>query len=256
MSFRYRLEFIAFRVFAWMIEVLPERLALGMCAGMGWLGGVVLRIRRADVDRHLAQAFPERDSTWRGRVARDSYRHFAREAAMTFRLSRMDPRDVVRRTEMEGFEEFREAVEEGAGAVVVSGHLGNWEIAGASAAARGVPMDVVAHRQKNPLFDRYLVETRARLGLNVMVKNDAFRLARRSLAAGSGRRLRRGSEHPEARRLRGLLREPRRDPQGPGPVRSSERSADLSWHRHPPPRLAVALQGQSRKGACSARRTD
>ena len=184
MSFRYRLEFIAFRVFAWMIEVLPERLALGMCAGMGWLGGVVLRIRRADVDRHLAQAFPERDSTWRGRVARDSYRHFAREAAMTFRLSRMDPRDVVRRTEMEGFEEFREAVEEGAGAVVVSGHLGNWEIAGASAAARGVPMDVVAHRQKNPLFDRYLVETRARLGLNVMVKNDAFRLARRSLAAG------------------------------------------------------------------------
>lgn len=182
--FRYRLEFLAFRVLAWMIGVLPERAALGMCATLGWLGGVVFRVRRSDVDRHLALAFPEQDSAWRARIARDSYRHLAREAAMTFRLSRMDPREVVDRTDMEGFEEFREAVEEGAGAVVVSGHLGNWEIAGASAAARGVPMDVVAHRQKNPMFDDYLVETRRRLGLTVMVKNDALHLARRSLAEG------------------------------------------------------------------------
>jgi len=183
-SFRYRLEFMAFRALAWMSGVLPERFALGMCATLGWLGGVVFRIRRADVDRHLALAFPERDRAWRRRVARDSYRHFAREAAMTFRISRMDPEEVIRRTDMEGFEEFREAVAEGSGVVVVSGHLGNWEIAGASAAARGVPMDVVAHRQKNPLFDDYLVKTRGRLGLTVIVKNDAFRLARRSLSEG------------------------------------------------------------------------
>jgi KDO2-lipid IV(A) lauroyltransferase len=183
-SFQYRLEYLAFRVLAWMIGVLPERVALHMCATLGWLGGVVFRIRRSDVDRHLALAFPEQDSAWRARVARDSYRHFAREAGMTLRLSGMDPREVVDRTDMEGFEEFREAVEKGEGAVVVSGHLGNWEIAGASAAARGVPMDVVAHRQKNPLFDDYLVETRRRLGLTVMVKNDGLRLARRSLAEG------------------------------------------------------------------------
>ena len=103
---------------------------------------------------------------------------------MTFRFSLMDPQEVVRRTDMEGFEELRAAVEEGTGAVVVSGHLGNWEVAGASVAARGVPVDVVAHRQSNPLFDRYLVATRHRLGLTVIVKNDAFRLALRSLSAG------------------------------------------------------------------------
>ena len=183
-SLRYRLEFVVFRMLAWLIGVSPERVALGVCGILGWLGGVVFRIRRADVDRHLAMAFPERDPVWRRRVARDSYRHFAREAAMTLRLSRMDPREVVRRTDIEGFEEFRVALDEGAGAVVVSGHLGNWEIAGASAAARGVPMDVVAHRQNNPLFDRYLAETRARLGLNVIVKNDAFRSALHSLSAG------------------------------------------------------------------------
>ncbi len=183
-SLRHRLEFMVFRVLSWMIVVLPEWLALSLCSALGWLGGVVFRIRRVDVDRHLAMAFPEQDSAWRTRIARASYRHLAREAAMAFRLSRMDPQEVVRRTDMDGFEEFRVAVEEGVGAVVVSAHLGNWEVAGASAAARGVPMDVVAHRQKNPLFDRYLVKTRERLGLTVIVKNDAFRLALRSLSAG------------------------------------------------------------------------
>ena len=183
-SLGHRLEFMVFRVLSWMIVVLPEWVALSLCSALGWLGGVVFRIRRVDVDRHLAIAFPERDSAWRRRIARASYRHLAREAAMTFRFSLMDPQEVVRRTDMEGFEELRAAVEQGTGAVVVSGHLGNWEVAGASVAARGVPVDVVAHRQSNPLFDRYLVATRHRLGLTVIVKNDAFRLALRSLSAG------------------------------------------------------------------------
>ncbi len=183
-SLRHRLEFALFRVLGGTIVTLPERAALGLCSTLGWVAGVVLRIRRADVDRHLEMAFPERDPAWRGRVARASYRHFAREAATTLRLSRLDRGEVVRRTHTEGFDELQEAVDTGTGAVLVSGHLGNWEVAGAAAAARGMPMDVVAHRQSNPLFDRYLVKTRTRLGLNVVVKNYAYRLALRSLAAG------------------------------------------------------------------------
>jgi KDO2-lipid IV(A) lauroyltransferase len=67
---------------------------------------------------------------------------------------------------------------------VISGHLGNWEIAAAAMAARGVPMDVAAHLQKNPLFYRHLVGLRHRLGLTVIVKNEAFRLVPRALASG------------------------------------------------------------------------
>ena len=51
-------------------------------------------------------------------------------------------------------------------------------------AARGVPMDVAAHLQKNPLFYHHMVELRDRFGLTVIVKNEAFRLVPRALAAG------------------------------------------------------------------------
>ena len=110
--------------------------------------------------------------------------HLAREAAMTARLSRMPPEEIVRRTEVVGFEALREAAAEGRGAVVISGHLGNWEVAAAAVAARGVPMDVAAHLQKNPLFYRHMAELRDRFGLTVIVKNEAFRLVPQALAAG------------------------------------------------------------------------
>ncbi len=183
-SLRHRLEFALFRVLCGMIVGLPERAALGMCSILGWLAGVVLRIRRRDVDRHLEIAFPDRDPEWRRRVARKSYRHFTREAAITVRLARLDPGEVMRRTRTEGFSELRKAVETGTGAVLVSAHLGNWEVAGAAAAARGIPLDAVVHSQSNPLFDRYLVRMRGRLGLKVVVKNRARWLALRSLASG------------------------------------------------------------------------
>ena len=164
--------------------VLPERAALGLSSSLGWFVGVVLRVRRVDTDQHLQIAFPEHGSGWRRQVARGSYMHLAREAAMTLRLSRMTPEDIVRRTEMEGFEALRDAAAGGRGAVVISGHLGNWEIAAAAVAARGMPMDVAAHLQKNPFFHRYMLEVWGRLGLTVMVKNEAFRLVPRALAAG------------------------------------------------------------------------
>ena len=181
---RYRIEFWIFRALSWILVVLPERAACAVCNLIGWVAGVVLRVRRVDTDQHLQIAFPDQDSSWRRQVARSSYMHLAREVAMTVRLSQMRSEEIIRRTEVVGFEALREAASGGRGALVISGHLGNWEVAAAAVAARGVPMDVAAHLQKNPLFYRHMVELRRRLGLTVIVKNEAFRLVPQALAAG------------------------------------------------------------------------
>ena len=181
---RYRIEFWIFRTLSWIVVALPERAALGLCSLLGWFVGVVMGVRRVDTHQHLQIAFPERDPAWRRRVARGSYMHLAREGAMTIRLYRMLSEEIVRRTEVVGLEALRDAAARGSGAIVISGHLGNWEVAAAAVAARGVPMDVVAHLQKNPLFYRHMVELRDRLGLTVIVKNEAFRLVPQALAAG------------------------------------------------------------------------
>jgi len=52
--------------------------------------------------------------------------------------------------------------------IVASGHLGNWELGGSAVAAYGFPITAVAVRQKNPLFNEYIVDSRRRLGMEIV----------------------------------------------------------------------------------------
>lgn len=183
-TLRHRGEHLLFRLFAGAARRLPERTALAVGAMAGRLAGVVLRIRRRAVDRHLAWAFPGRPRRWRRRVARACYRHLGREGIAALRLAELDGEAIRERTEIRGLEALRGALEEGRGAVIVTGHLGNWEVGGAGLAARGVPLDAVAVRQGNPLFQRALEEIRAGLGVRLIPKRHARQRALRALRRG------------------------------------------------------------------------
>jgi KDO2-lipid IV(A) lauroyltransferase len=174
-SLRDRAEYGFFRIARSLLGVLPERAALAVGSLLGWCAGGVFRIRRRVVDENLLRAFPDRDDAWRRRVARASYRHLGREAVATLRFSRQSAADVIARTEVHGFDQLERAVVSGPGAIVVTGHLGNWEMGGAALAARGIPVDAVAVRQRNRLFDADLMESRTRLGMRVIRRGTAAR---------------------------------------------------------------------------------
>jgi KDO2-lipid IV(A) lauroyltransferase len=177
-------EYLAYRTAVGLLRVAPESLALRAGEAVGWMVGVVFRIRWNTVMDHLRLAFPDRDPAWRRSVAKASFRHLGRESVATFRMSRLDAAGVRERLEMVGFEAFDEAVAEGKGVVVLTGHFGNWEMAGASVVARGVPMDVIAQRQRNPLFDVDITRNRERLGMTVVERREALRTCLRTLRNG------------------------------------------------------------------------
>lgn len=182
---RHLAEYVAFRSVLACSRLFPERCALAMGAGLGWFAGTVLRIRRRVTDENLAHAFPERHRTWRRRVARASYTHLGREAVASFRFSQESAERIRARTaDPIGMDAVLSAVATGRGAILVTGHLGNWELAGAAVAARGVSIDAVAVRQANRLFDEILTQNRASLGINVISRNDAPRELLRSLRDG------------------------------------------------------------------------
>ncbi len=175
---------MAYRVVVGTLRFAPERLALLFGEGMGWVVGVLFRIRWRTVDEHLQIAFPGQEAKWRRSVARASFRHLGRESVATFRLGCMAADEIRGRTEMVGFEALEEAAAEGKGLIVVTGHFGNWEIGGASIATRGIPMDVVAQRQRNPLFDADLNANRNRLGMTVIERREAPKRVLRALREG------------------------------------------------------------------------
>jgi KDO2-lipid IV(A) lauroyltransferase len=184
-SLAHRLEFLVFRAAVGALRALPERWALEIGATLGWLAGSVVRVRRRVTDENLARAFPDRDRRWRDRVARASYRNLGREAVATFLFAGEPAERVLERTpDAIGVEGMLAAARAGRGLILLTGHLGNWEMAGGAAAARGAPMAAVSVRQANRLIDETLVRTRARLGISTIRRGNARREVLQALRAG------------------------------------------------------------------------
>ena len=166
-----------------------DRLSIRRAGRIGeWIGGLGYRplgIRRAVVERQVRAAFPGLAEPEVLRIARASYEHLGRtsiEAALISALSQDQVRAMFER--VEGADALAAARAEGKGVLLVSGHLGNWELAGAFVAASGVPIEAVARGMENPLFDRYITRTRHDLGMTVIHDADAVRRVPRAMREG------------------------------------------------------------------------
>ncbi len=181
---RHYIEHLAFRAFSSVAIFLPEPLALSVGSLLGWIAGSVLRVRRTEVDEHLFLAFPERTDAWRHDVARASYAHLGREAVATLRLSRATDKDLSERIHIPDLALFRTAVEEGRGVILVTGHLGNWEVGGGAFTSRGISLDAIAKRMANKAIGDAITGLREKLGIGLIHMDEVAREVPRSLLRG------------------------------------------------------------------------
>ena len=166
-----------------------DRLSIRRAGRIGeWIGSLGYRplgIRRAVVERQVRAAFPGLAESEVLRIARASYEHLGRTSIEAALISALSPDQVRAMFEgVEGADALAAARAEGKGVLLVSGHLGNWELAGAFVAASGVPIEAVARGMENPLFDRYITRTRHDLGMTVIHDADAVRRVPRAMREG------------------------------------------------------------------------
>ena len=168
----------ALRVFGWKGVAATSKL-------LGNLAYSVVRIRREIVERQIAFAFPEFSKDDVQRVALASYVNLGRTVTESAMLP-YRKRDFVFELvgEIDGWEIVEDALAQGRGMLIVTGHIGNWEFAGRWLAAKGLNIGAVARRMSNPLFADYLGKTRADMGAQIFYEADAVRLAPRHLRAG------------------------------------------------------------------------
>jgi len=177
-------EYAALRTGLGAAACIPLGAASAIAARIATLGYWPLRVRRTVVESQLAAAFPDWDQSGVRRVARQAYEHLGRTAVEAALLPTLSHERVRAMFDGEGdWSVLAAALDRGRGAIVVTGHIGNWELAGAYIAARGVSVTGVVRRMTNPLFDRYLTATRERAGLAV-IADDPVRKVPRALRSG------------------------------------------------------------------------
>lgn len=181
-TFSHRVEYAATRAAVAALRLLGWR---GASAVGGWLARLAYRpfgIRAGVVERQIAAAFPHLSPTEVRDLSARSYESLGRTSIETAVLPGTSPEAVIARVErVEGWHHVDAALALGKGIIAVTGHLGNWEFAGAYVAARGVPVDAVTRGAANKLFEAYITRTRQEIGMEVIHDKDAVRRAPRAL---------------------------------------------------------------------------
>ena len=177
-TLRDRVEYVLFRGAVAALGALPRGAALAIGRRLGDFALDVIRIRRRVALENLKLVEP--DASRRRALARRLYRGLG-ETLVEF--ARLDERSGpwLRSLAIEGEEWLRAALEPGRGAVLVSGHYGNWEVFGAALAARGHPISYVVAEQRNPLVGSFIDRRRNRLGVKTFPVGAPVRRALREL---------------------------------------------------------------------------
>jgi KDO2-lipid IV(A) lauroyltransferase len=87
----------------------------------------------------------------------------------------LKPADLLTRVRVQGVEHLEQCRRQNQGAIVVSGHFGNWELLAANCAALGFPVSVMVKSQSNPYVDRLQNRIREQVGLKIIRQGTAAR---------------------------------------------------------------------------------
>jgi KDO2-lipid IV(A) lauroyltransferase len=125
---------------------------------------------------HLRKMFPRWPDARCRRAARDSYRNFSRFMVERAMAIENDARLVDYLVcQDEGRHQILDSLR-GSGAILLSGHLANWELGGAFLSRRGLPVAVVAKAESDAI-DRWQVQYRSRFQITTIpVGEDAMSL--------------------------------------------------------------------------------
>jgi len=145
----------------------------------------VARIRRDVTLANLRASFPEKREAEIVEIGRACYRSFARTVAEFARLPGMTPAERAAAVDIAGREHFDAVIAMRRGAILLSGHFGNWEWLGSMFPALGQPTSFVVAEQHNRLVGDFMDRCRRRLGVEILSAERDLRGIMQALRSGA-----------------------------------------------------------------------
>ncbi len=159
----------------------PRALTEPLAFGLGAL--LMLSYERRAALANLSRAFPEWSGARRWAVAFAAYRQMARALVEFLHTRDYSDAEIRERVAIDDLGLLTAAHREGRGAILLSGHYGNWEWLGRRIVAEGLPFAVLHKEPKDSGLGARLKETREAAGL-VQIDHDDMRSALQWLRRG------------------------------------------------------------------------
>jgi KDO2-lipid IV(A) lauroyltransferase len=155
---------------------------LARCIAIGVYWGVS-RLRRVG-SRNLEIAYPELSPKERSEILRGVFVHLGWQLVEVCRMPRYTAKNSRSWIRTEGLEHYLAAKERGKGVLIVTGHLGAWELSSFYHSLMGHPMGMVIRRLDNRKLDAFVNGIRCMHGNYVVHKDDFGRGLLTAMHAG------------------------------------------------------------------------
>jgi len=179
-SFEYWLVVAVARALGAMPRGLARLLAGLLAFFVYWSFG---RLRRVGV-RNLELALPELPPKARVEILRRVYRSLAWQLVEFCRMTRYTAQNTRNWIRTEGLDHYLAAQARGKGVLIVTGHLGAWELSSFYHSLMGHPMGMVIRRLDNRRLDEYVNAIRCLHGNRVLHKDEFARGLLTAMRAG------------------------------------------------------------------------
>ena len=166
------------------VQALPERPAYCLLDFLSVLGYLVISRQRKLVLSNLRIGFPGMSDAERCSIAKRMYRNLGMNVAEFARVGKL--RDSGRLDSLfdaSGWENLERAHSRGKGVLILTAHLGNWELFGAKFSNAGYKLTVLARRAYYERYENLLEMLRRSAGVEVVDRNNVRGILRR-LRAG------------------------------------------------------------------------
>lgn len=160
----------------------PERTGYWMARVLGFLRYHQFRSGRRAVDENMKVVLDDRYTPARARsIAKRAMLYFAKNVVEIFRMPVLGPSFYRERCRLVGAEHLDTCLKRGRGAIFLSAHLGNWELAVSVYAARGHKVTIIALPHGHPKTTELFVNQRLAKGMSTLHTEVAARPALRIL---------------------------------------------------------------------------
>ncbi|NND05319.1 MAG: lipid A biosynthesis acyltransferase [Saprospiraceae bacterium] len=162
--------------FIYLISLLPFRVLYILSDFLYFILYKLLGYRRKVVANNLENAFPEKTEVERLEIERKFYKYFCDLILETVKTLTISPEELKERVSVQHPGVFQSFYDQTQSVIIVMGHLGNWEIAGARFSQEPYHiLYVIYHPMRNPYFDRLIYHMRTRLGNRLYAMKETFR---------------------------------------------------------------------------------
>lgn len=170
--------------FSRLVRCLPYNFLLFLGKILGNLYYILVKKQR---ERAVAQMMPALNVSEdeARKIVRDSFINLARNMLEIFYMPNLNEKNLSDYIKIDHLERMTDALAEGHGVVVLTGHIGTWEWLSAAFTLNGLPVTAIAKLQPNQEYSRALDDLRATINVEIFNRGTSELLA-------AGRALKKG----------------------------------------------------------------